>query len=128
MILKFSGLTTEDHFSILATRAIQRRRQWQCENCKALPETKKAWGCEAPVDMAQPIGGVYSVSMCPGNYYSENAVAVMEAYELFKMGFLPNPGTVMEQPAEIMEAFAVISSLDNAEAAQKAKQRKPSGK
>lgn len=132
MILRFSGLTVRDHVEILSTHLAMQSEAWNCEKClaKKTPDARAAQGCEKPANQAIPLGENYRTTLCPGNYNTENAATLFEAYRLFKMGFLPCPGTVMEQPADIMEAFAVISHIEQEDERRKriAAQRSKRGK
>lgn len=126
MVLRFSGLTAGDHIKILATHLIQRNPRWDCERCisKTTQDVRDSYGCRKPGPSRYPVGGRYSLPLCVGNYYDDRAASLFEMYNLFKMGHLPYAGTVMEQPAYIMEAFGVISDLENTEAQKQAAENK----
>ena len=121
VILRFSGLSARDHVDLLATRMIQRNRRFQCEKCLEVTDEagRESLGCTKPALSRFPLAGKYQLTLCPGNYYDEGAAFAFELYNLFRQGHLPCKGTVADQPAQLMEAFAVISDLEHQEEKEK---------
>jgi len=47
---------------------------------------------------------------CPGNFFSEGALHMIQAHELFEKGVMPFPGSYMEQPAKVIDIMSIIGS------------------
>lgn len=130
MILRFSGLSIRDHVELLATRLANNYDRWNCDVCvtKMSEDARASYGCKKPGPSAFPLGGKYGMSLCPGNFNDEGAQAIFEMYNLFKQGHLPEKGTIMDQGAWIMEAFAVVSTMDHDEGIERDKIAKANAK
>jgi hypothetical protein len=68
-------------------------------------------------------------SKCIGNYYSAVIAGLIGANEHFQRGVMPFDGPLFDQPAKIIEAFAVIESIKRdtqlkAQEAERAKQKR----
>lgn len=51
-----------------------------------------------------------SFKKCIGNYFSYQAVSLLEAFESYEKGIMPYPGSYMDQPHKIIDAFRIISA------------------
>ena len=90
-------------------------KRYDCETC--ISRTTEAvrvnnYACTKAGKSKIGLGGKYYTTLCPANYVSEGAYYVFELYNLFKQGILPASGAVTDQTAWIMEAFAVVSTLE----------------
>jgi len=113
--MAISGLTMELHVKLMATYAAQHNPRYDCHKCLEKTPSKtirKSWGCFGGKGVVKILGD-YQLTSCPGNFYDETAVFMIELYHLFERGHLPFPGSLTEQPAQIIEAFGVIQGLDN---------------
>lgn len=62
---------------------------------------------DSPIPDRWQIGN-YTFQRCPGSIITRQSVEYLRAYQWRDKAFLPNPGGWMEQPAKLIEAFAVI--------------------
>lgn len=116
LILRVSSLSDYEHFQLLANYEILSDKKWQCSSCmkKCLPDFRKVKGCHGGRRYTLKDGEreAFVVDKCVGNFWSAGASFWFDQYRHFKAGMLPFPGTVLQQPAKVMEIFAVIEGLE----------------
>lgn len=61
---------------------------------------------------------------CPGNLANQSAMYWLSVHAHYDKGFLPFPGSVMDQPAKAMEIISLISGLNAEQQLQEAKRQK----
>jgi len=64
-----------------------------------------------------------SYSLCPGNFTSGSAVWILGLYREFQKGVLPFPGSLVDQPAKIMECFGIIDEYNGIKLEQERKKQ-----
>jgi hypothetical protein len=67
-------------------------------------------GCEQD----SPIPGAWKIEdwefqRCPLKIINQQSKEYLKAYQFFDKGYLPNPGSWLEQPAKFIDAMRVIS-------------------
>lgn len=75
-------------------------------------QTAKSCNALSPQTLHQirDISGILNFRTCIGNFVSPAALNMISQYGYFEKGFLPYPGTFLEQPNKIMEAFNMIEA------------------
>lgn len=89
--------------------------EFQCGPCLAKyrtrPQQFEFKGCK---DIKQ--GKLFSIDdkihfrNCIGNHFDHSAVHWIQCHAQYEKGFLPFPGSLLEQPNKVMEVFHVISA------------------
>ncbi len=82
-------------------------------DCKtASPAVKRLMGCDEPLHHPWVFDGL-SFERCP-NFYAEDSVwltQVFETYNWTQKGFLPYPGTYLDQPNKVIELVNYVDFL-----------------
>ena len=123
-MLRVSGISDRDNLELIATLRVAERPAWQCDKClkthEKYPERRNALGCHGGTSPVAQLKE-YRLYRCPGNFTHPTAAWVWELYNHFEKGILPFPGSLMEQPAQLIEAFGVIENLKIERQKQEAK-------
>ena len=82
-----------------------------CRKCSS--EEKVSRGCEedSPIKGTWKIEGGGEFSRCPVTMITPQSMMYIRAYNMFKDGFLPNPGGWMDQPVKFAEVITYIQGL-----------------
>ncbi len=72
-------------------------------DCQKCTDIEKQWrGCVED----STVSGKWK--RCPVTVVSSNSYKYIRAHNMFKKGFLPNPGTWLDQSAKLIEVFNVL--------------------
>lgn len=64
---------------------------------------------------------------CPMSYLDQKTIRVMRFYRFFEMGWLPNPGGILDQPATFVEAVECIRAAIAKEERERADESRAGG-
>lgn len=76
-----------------------------------LRKARELKGCFEEAEVARFISDDVHWFKCIGNFRGDWCKDVIEAYDLYKKGVLPYPGSFMEQPAKIIDMFDIIEEI-----------------
>jgi len=76
-----------------------------CQCCT--DSLKRVRGCDGGVSLF--IDGE-SIDRCPGRYLTHSIMGVLQCVRHYKNGFLPYPGTWLEQPSKLVQAIDFVDS------------------
>ena len=118
-----------------STLHIMDQERFQCGKClkkyrgradekTILQKYRKNMGCFGNTRRDNYEFGGYIYRTCPGNVFHSDAVFIIELYREFQKGIMPYPGSLVEQPAKVMEAFSVIDGYNNRKIAEEQKKQK----
>lgn len=138
-----NSLTVKEWVELRTTLLAIDNREFQCAPClqkyagrvdaeKMTAASREVKGCVKPrsrpvhVVQNEEKTEVISYSLCPGNFWSQDALSMIQMHGHFRRGFLPFPGSVADQPAKVMEVFSVIDLYmqEKAEVERKRQQQK----
>ena len=135
VLLRISELSTVspvDVLEIQATWAVIHSPELQCRLCKEKTPSQEARdkrkGCA--IEATRVIGALgqgdrhsttFELTRCPANFWDGFAQEFISIYRLFERGVLPFSGGVMDQPAKLIQAMAIIEGLDLKEKAEQQK-------
>ena len=129
--MKLSGVTDSDYLELVTGFEILSDKKWNCEACVRTTDeaTRKAVkGCQGGKTFTLKPDGQTAIVLdrCLGNYYRASTGYWFRAFRQYQAGVLPFAGALMDQPAKVLDIFAVFESLeyDKAEAARKNAERK----
>jgi len=61
-------------------------------------------------ELSRPVERLDSITFtkCPGNFFSSQMLHMLGWYRSFKDGILPFPGSLVDQPAKVIEILEII--------------------
>jgi hypothetical protein len=131
-IMNISGMTNYDYCKIIATWFYSVEERFNCniqkDKMSQYPDFEKRIeqleirnGCNAISDISGVVEKFTGTARykcedvafyrCFCNFVDQSAMFVLNLFFQYEKGFLPFPGTVSDQPAKIMELFAVLTYL-----------------
>lgn len=93
---------------------------FQCSKCldrfpgrpEMLEKVRIQQGCIDPKSyVVHKIDDEIFYYRCPGNFFSRSVTSIMELWNSFQNGVLPFEGSLVDQPAKIMEIFGVLDRI-----------------
>ena len=130
-VLELSSISLYEIMTLKACFKIVTRKEFQCSQCKDpkfpkeyLDKRRRVKGC---FGSNRPVFQIdeFKFHTCIGNLWSNSFDIVMDMYNLYnKRGKLPFDGTILDQPAKILDIFKIMDSLRNEyEQEQEAKEK-----
>lgn len=114
-IEKLSSITLSERVSIIATlNAIDNKAKFECQTClksqqgEMLEKWRRIKGCWKEQSRAVFQSDDIEFYRCPGNYFSYQVVQLLGMEQQFEKGVMPFEGSMMAQPAKILEIFYMI--------------------
>lgn len=140
-INELSNLTTREWVQVKATLHALADKRFSCESCltqyqnradfeSMTQKLRDSKGCATLLPQpAHQIENSIKFSSCIGNFVMPGIYPWLEAHAYFERGILPFPGSLMDQPAKVIQLFNVIDGYKNAQATKQAEElrRKQSG-
>lgn len=117
--MEISTVRTREYVELKATLYAMDNQDYLCEKCigrfrkrkdaeAMIAKVQERNACKKTELVARQYVEDLSFHRCVGNFYSHGVMALMGTYYAYKEGHLPYPGSLLEQPNKIMEAFSVI--------------------
>lgn len=78
-----------------------------CRTCTYNQKIERGCEHDSPIEGAWLIGD-YSFNRCPLKVINRQSVSYLEAYKLFKLGYLPNSGGWLQQSKKFLDAMLFI--------------------
>ena len=88
-----------------------------CRKCKGALRVHRGCDADSPIPGKWNIDG-WRFQRCPNKVVSLSSFEYIQAYNMYKNGFLPNQGGWLDQSAKLIDAFTIIDR----EAARMAKE------
>lgn len=76
-----------------------------------LKKAREQKGCFESSEKARYISDNIHWFKCIGNFRSDDSLDLVTAYENYKRGVLPYPGSFMDQPAKVIDCFEMIGQI-----------------
>ncbi|MBI5872992.1 MAG: hypothetical protein HZB36_02480 [Candidatus Omnitrophica bacterium] len=89
-----------------------------CRKCSPIQKEERGCVKNSTIQDAWKLDN-WVFQRCPLKLVTEKSFKYIEAYNFYKGGFLPNPGSWMEQPVKFIEAVSFIQGLINKEGKEK---------
>ena len=81
-------------------------------NCRDCNDGQKMYrGCNGDSKLKYPYGDTV-LDVCPVKMLRPETMAYIKFYNWYKKGFLPAPGTVLQQPYKLMKIFDIIEDAE----------------
>ncbi len=111
--MRISSLGGADRLVFMAAWEIAKDKAWNCSSCMKTSTEKLRIkkGCLGS-PKAKFTLGEFKLFSCLGNFFNPTAMAVIGAYQQFRLGNLPHAGGYMDQSAWMMDAFALLAELE----------------
>lgn len=122
-----SSLTNQEYVGLQASLFAMFRPEYQCARCLSRypknPDMQATYqrtkACESVVDRrVASVGGELHFRTCPGNFWDATAAALLDLSHAYQKGILPYAGSLMDQPAKIIDVFGVIERFELNEQAE----------
>lgn len=134
-ISKINHVTHLELLQILCTIESIEDKRWNCGHClgehkdkpKVTLAKQKRKGCFGDENLTYTMEQ-YRLKTCPGNFVVPWVFEYIEMYFNYQRGILPYPGALSEQPAKIMEIFAIIGQKRDEIARENAEKQKAAEK
>jgi len=85
-------------------------RGLNCQDCRDKPELRKFRGCDKPTEHVQYIVDGKPIYQCVAKHVLPEVKTYIQYYYYFKKGFLPFKGSIMEQPALLLQIFDILEN------------------
>lgn len=131
---KLNGLSLNEYSALKTTLHVLDNKRFQCGVClsqyegrldaeEMLSKRRKLEGCFGDTRPIEYKFDDIKYRTCPGNVFDTSSLFVVDLYRQFQKGILPYPGSLVDQPSKIMEAFNVIDAYNNKRMIEEQKKR-----
>ena len=81
-------------------------------NCHECTEVQKSWrGCREEVEQNEFVFEDVPLKRCPMKLMNPVTVEYIHFYNFFEKSFLPNLGSILDQPNKYMEMIIIVQGL-----------------